>query len=134
MSDNVKVNFTILHDGINKNRRKYDPELMRKSFNDYIEIHKEEINKLIDNIYYEEPKSFEICYIQDLAIRNFLYNTIFAKERNLEDGYRKFIEESKYGRITVRLGKISVPIVLCPTGYGNNIKYDSRRLLDDMGK
>ena len=54
--------------------------------------------------------------------------------RMVENEYRKFASKNKYGRIATPRGQVSIPRIQCSTGNGNNIKYDSRRIFDDMGK
>ena len=75
------------------------------------------------------------AYLQDLIKQNKIY-TIQGKldlER-IQNEYRKFIKENRYGRVTIRNGQVSIPRIQCSKSNGNNIKYDSRRFLNDMGK
>ena len=62
------------------------------------------------------------------------YYEIENNQEKIQNEYRKFIEENRYGRIKYRRGEISIPRIQCAQSNGNNIKYASRRLLDDMGK
>ena len=52
----------------------------------------------------------------------------------IKNGYRKSIEENKYGRIANPGREISIPRIQCTKSYRGNIKYASRRFLNDMGK
>ena len=83
-------------------------------------------------------------YVQDLTQSNkngriYSYDDIIdsftnRQQEKIEDEYRKFIEENRYGRIEYRRGEISIPRIQLTQSHGNNIKYASRRLLNDMGK
>ena len=61
-------------------------------------------------------------------------SAINRQQEKIQNEYRKFIEENRYGRIEYRGREISIPRIQCAQSNGNNIKYASRRLLDDMGK
>ena len=69
--------------------------------------------------------------------KSVLISSILSTEdrmRKVKNEFRKFIEENKYGRIATPRGEISIPRIQSSESNGNNIKYDSRRLFDDMGK
>jgi hypothetical protein len=57
-----------------------------------------------------------------------------SKQERVKDEYRKFIDENKYGRITVRNRQISIPRIQCTKSNGNNIKYAPRRFPNGLGK
>ena len=103
------------------------------------------MHKLREIYIREFQKTFEEMCIQEFnqVDKNNRIYTIYEDIRNLfinnqqeqiqDDEYRKFIEENRYGRIEYRGGEISIPRIQCAQSNGNNIKYASRRLLDDMG-
>lgn len=79
---------------------------------------------------FEQPNKNNRIYSYSDIRNEYIKNS----RKRAENEYRKFIEENRYGRIKYRRGEISIPRIQCAQSHGNNIKYASRRLLDDMGK
>lgn len=59
---------------------------------------------------------------------------IKLSKESLLNEYRKFIEENKYGRVKLGSRQISIPRIQRSKSNRNNIKHDTRRFLNGMGK
>ena len=104
------------------------------------------VNKLkLSSIYGLIPRgNFKRFSVYDYALhrhniyQNFIYHDPRSLDKCMQESYineyRKFIEESKYKGIKPRDRQISISRIQCSESHGNNIKYDSRRIFDDMGK
>lgn len=138
----IEIKAVVTGNGISKNKRKYDLKTVQESFDRYIQLHEEEIREAINYYdltgYDKKLKDLGIYAIQQRHISKSSWSLIGIginyTLKELTDVYRKFIEENKYGRITSPDRSIPIPRVKCTKSNGNNIKYDSRRLFDDLGK
>lgn len=96
---------------------------------DFRQFHKELVKMYLLQDFNQVNKNNRIYSYEDIC-----NSFINRQQEQIQNEYRKFIEENRYGRIKYRRGEVSVPRIQCSKSNGNNIKYDSRRLLDDMGK
>lgn len=121
----------LMHDEFNKNKRRYTLRdyLLQESYYKY-EFNGIELNKIyyIPYSYIIWPRGNNNIYAFSLPL------PIVHERKKLQDEYRKFIEENRYGRIANPNGSLSIPRIQFTQNNGNNIKYASRRLLDDMGQ
>lgn len=126
--------------GIDRNKRKYNLNIMQESFDKYIQLHKKEIKDALNNCsLYECNKELNNLGIYAIPQSHppksewYLIGIKFTP-KEFTDVYREFIEENKYKRITSSNRNIPIPRIKCPESNGSNIKYDSRKLFDDLVK
>lgn len=124
--DNIKI--LAVGNGINRNKRSYHIDAVLDAINEYNKTHEENFLSELDDYYFNSMHKHSICTSWSLQC----LDVIDAKE--FTNVYREFIEENKYGRITNFNGQISIPRIKCSKSNGSNIKYDSRKLFDDLGK
>ena len=130
MSNMEYITCKLLHDGFNRNMSKMNSECLSEKLQIFYNYAQNgfEINKV-----HYIPKSI-MLFPRGQGFLSCFYPTPIYERINLSDEYRKFIEENRYGRIANPNGSLSIPRIQFTHNNGNNIKYASRRLLDDMGK
>lgn len=130
MSNMEYVTCKLLHDEFNKNKRMCTLRdyLLQESYKCVLNGDEIVRTYFIPDSYIIWPRGNNPGYVFSLPF------PIIHERKKLQDEYRKFIEENRYGRIANPNGSLSIPRIQFTENNGNNIKYASRRLLDDMGK
>ena len=140
------IKYRILENCFEANRDRVSFNNFKENYINFLkekEINQTVIDTLIgDKILYDPPtwsiRAIErkpIVLIPRGYIRSIRFdNYLKSKQETFIDEYRKFINENKYGRITVRNRQISIPRIQFTKSNGNNIKYASRRFPNGLGK
>lgn len=117
------------------NIEKYYESRPLKKFHPY--INENAYKELLANCFKHEYHRLmvQLMYMDMLRKCTNSYSNIGrSNEEIVKDEYRKFIDESKYGRIEFGARPLPLPRVRITQSNGNTIKYAPRRFSNGVGK